>query len=79
MLAAYPQTLPGSDLACYVLTHPDFDGRLRLLPAGRADASYAERFAAIRWDVLFGPDSTMGSEVFELMRRRSRSTTRIFS
>ena len=70
LLASYPQTLPGPDLARYVLDHPDFaPGRLRLLPAGRADARYAERFAAIRWDLLFGPDSTMGSEVFELMRQ----------
>ena len=70
LLAAYPHTPPGHDLARYVLDHPDFaPGRLRLLPAGRADARYAERFAAIRWDLLFAPDSTMGSEVFELMRQ----------
>lgn len=69
-LAAYPPTENLPTLSDYVLEHPDFPpGRLRLLPAGCADARYAQRFAAIRWDLLFGLDATTGSELFERMRQ----------
>jgi len=56
-------------LSGFVLEHPDFRDRLRLLPAGVPDDSYSRLFAAIEWDRWFGEGVTAGSVLFENARQ----------
>ncbi|MEK7409051.1 MAG: restriction endonuclease [Acidobacteriota bacterium] len=70
LLAAPQEGDLGEAVSRFVLEHREFEpGRLRLLPAGPVDGSYAGLFASIRWEGLFGEHQPAGSVLFERLRR----------
>ena len=59
----------GQAVSKYVLEHPEYPGRLRVLPAGPVGEGYAKLYGSIRWDELFGQESPNGSILFERIRQ----------
>ncbi|MCA2963479.1 MAG: pentapeptide repeat-containing protein, partial [Acidobacteriaceae bacterium] len=68
-LLADTESDAGRALERYLLVHPKFEqARLRILPAGKPGVGYAKRYNQVRWDDLFGGESTLGSHRFEQIR-----------
>jgi hypothetical protein len=68
-LLADTESDAGRALERYLLVHPKFEqARLRILPAGKPGGDYAKRYNRVRWDDLFGGESTLGSHRFEQIR-----------